>query len=329
MKPGAAKKYWVGFDLGGTKMMASIFDAKFKVYATSRTKTRGQEGPEAVLQRLKQTIAQALQDGGLSVRNLGGIGIGCPGALDLDKGVILQAPNLGWKNLNLREILHKQFHCPVALVNDVDAGTYGEYRFGAAQGARCALGVFPGTGLGGGCVYEGRLLRSATGSCLEIGHLKVDPLGRLCGCGQRGCLETVASRLAISAEAAMAAYRGEAPQLLKLAGTDLKDIKSNVLAKAIRGGDKVVENIVRFAAQQLGVALASVVNLLAPDTVVLGGGLVEAMPGLFLKEVREAVRAHAMKAYTQKMKVVIAELGDDAGVRGAAAVVAEMVRGKK
>ena len=137
---------------------------------------------------------------------------------------------------------------------------------------------------------------------MEIGHIQVQPEGRVCGCGQRGCLETVASRLAISAEAASAAYRGEAPHLLEMAGTDLSSIKSGVLAKAIKAGDAVVERIVRNAAQHLGGAIAGVVNLLAPDVVVLGGGLVEAMRDLILDEVRKTVDNRAMKSFTKSLE---------------------------
>ena len=277
------KSYWLGFDLGGTKMMATVFDAGFKVVGSHRAKTKGNEGTKEVLDRIIETIEKALDDARIKAQRLGAIGVGCPGPLDLDRGIILEAPNLGWKNVTLKETLEKAFGCPTVIANDVDSGTYGEYRFGAGRKARCVVGVFPGTGIGGACIYEGRIFRGKTSSCMEIGHIQVQPEGRVCGCGQRGCLETVASRLAISAEAASAAYRGEAPHLLEMAGTDLSSIKSGVLAKAIQAGDTVVERIVRNAAQQLGGAIAGVVNLLAPDVVVLGGGLVEAMSDLYFR----------------------------------------------
>ncbi len=318
-----SKRYWLGFDLGGTKMMAAVFDAGFKVLASHKTKTRAHDGAKAVLDRVIDTIGEALAEAGVKKDELGGIGVGCPGPLDLDRGIILEAPNLGWSNVPLKDTIEKAFKCPAVIANDVDAGTYGEYRFGAAQKARCALGVFPGTGIGGACVYEGRLLRGKTSSCLEIGHLQVQPQGRICGCGQRGCLETVASRLAISAEAAAAAFRGEAPHLLELAGTDLSAMKSGALAKAIEAGDAVIERIVRNAAQHLGWAIAGVVNLLAPDVVILGGGLVEAMPNLILGEARKAVEARAMKTFTKSLKIVTAQLGDDATAMGAAALAEE------
>jgi glucokinase len=229
----------------------------------------------------------------------------------------------------LKRELTKKFGCPVVVANDVDAGTYGEYRFGAGQGVRCLLGVFPGTGIGGGLVYEGRLFRGRIGSCMEIGHIHMQPKGRLCGCGRRGCLETVASRLAIAAEAAEAAYRGDAPHLLELAGTDVAAARSGALAAAIKAGDRTVEAIVRHAAKDIGIAIGSVVNLLAPDTIVLGGGLVEAMPSLYVQEVRTSIKKHAMRLYTKSLKVVVAKLGDDAVAIGAAALAEAEIEGQR
>lgn len=320
MTKNAKKTYWLGFDLGGTKMMAAVFDGAFKNIASVKAKTKGAEGTEPVLARIQDTMAEALREAGLTVADLGGIGVGCPGPLDLDRGVILHAPNLSWHNVPLKATLERTFGCPAVVANDVDAGTYGEFRFGAGRGARTVLGIFPGTGIGGACVYEGRILRGRTGSCMEIGHIQVEAEGRLCGCGKRGCLESVASRLAISAEAAAAAYRGEAPALKHLAGTDLAEIKSGVLAKSIKAGDAAIEAIVRAAARRIGSAAGDVVNLLAPDVVVLGGGLVEALPEIFLGEARKALCARAMTAFTKDVKVVAAELGDQATAMGAAAL---------
>lgn len=320
--------YWLGFDLGGTKMMAAVFDGNFRLVAASRAKTKGTEGTASVLERIRSTICGVLSEAGLESRNLAGIGIGCPGPLDLDRGILLQAPNLGWQNVALKRNLEKQFRCPTVIANDVDTGTYGEYRFGAARGARCVLGVFPGTGIGGACIYEGKIIRGRTGSCMEIGHLQVQSDGRLCGCGQRGCLESVASRLAISAEAAVAVCRGEAPALQKLAGTDLAQIKSGMLAKSVKAGDLAIEAILRNASRQIGTAVANVVNLLAPDIVVLGGGLVEALPELILGEVKKIVCRQSMQAFTKDIKIVTAKLGDNATVMGAAALAADAVRGE-
>lgn len=310
---------WVGFDLGGTKMLATVYDADFRELGRCRRKTRGHDGAQAGMERIAETIRRALLDAEVEPAWVRGIGVGCPGPLDLDEGVMLDAPNLGWKDVAVRAALEREFGCRTVIANDVDAGVYGENRFGAARGSRCVLGVFPGTGIGGGCVYEGRIVRGRTSSCMEIGHLRVVPDGPRCGCGLYGCLEAVASRLVIAAEAAQAAYRGQAPHLLETAGTDLSKIRSGMLADAIKAGDDVIEAIVRRAAEYIGEAVASTVHLLAPDRVVLGGGLVAAMPDLFATTVEKSAREHVLPSYRDSFHVVPAELGDNATALGAAA----------
>ncbi|MCC7420163.1 MAG: ROK family protein [Planctomycetaceae bacterium] len=318
MNPSPDRVY-IGFDLGGTKMMAAVFDAEFNILSRRRRKTRGNEGQKAGLERIGETIDLALEEAKVTHDRLAAIGVGCPGPLDLDKGIIFDAPNLGWKNVAIREFLEKRYNSPARIANDVDAGVYGEYSFGAGKGARCVLGVFPGTGIGGGCVYEGKIIRGTKSSCMEIGHVQVLRDGPRCGCGLRGCVEGVASRLAISAAAAAAVYRGQAPKLAALVGTDLKEIRSSALAEAIKEGDTVIEEIIKDACKHIGVAVGAVIHLLSPDVIVLGGGLVEAMPKLFVGEVKDAARKNVMDTYRDTFKVVAAKLGDDATALGAAA----------
>lgn len=317
------KRCWVGFDLGGTKMLAVVFDERFRVLGLRRRKSRGQAGAKTGIARISETIDEALAEAKMPRSALAGIGIGVPGMLDLNKGVLLHAPNLGWRNLPLRKALSARFKVPVAVANDVDAGTYAEYRLGAAREARCVVGVFPGTGIGGACIYEGRILRGKVGSCMEIGHVPVEPGGSLCGCGRRGCLETVASRLAISAELAQVAYRGQAPHLLETAGTDIANIRSGSIREAIKAGDKAVEQIVRRAARRIATVLVGTVHLLAPDIIVLGGGLVEEMPALFLEEIRDALADGVTASFHDTFKVVVARCGDYATALGAAALAAD------
>jgi len=314
------KTFRIGFDLGGTKMMACVYDAKFRVAGARRRRTKGELGVRVGLARIVETIDQALAEAGLTRSALKEIGMAVPGMLDLDRGFLFHAPNLGWHDVPLRKHLSKTFGVPVTLANDVDAGTYAEYRFGAAQGARCVLGVFPGTGIGGACIYQGRIFRGKTGSCMEIGHVPVQPDGLLCGCGRRGCLETVASRLALSAELAVAVYRGQAPHLAALTGTDIANIRSGSIRQAIEKGDDLVDQIVRRAARHIGRALIGAVHLLAPDVIVLGGGLVEEMPDLFVNTIKDTLDRGVMDAFRKTYKVVPALLGDNATALGAAAL---------
>lgn len=323
----SAEGYWVGFDLGGTKMLATVYDDNFESLGRERKKTKGHEGASAVTSRIIRTIHQAIEDAEIEISDVRGIGIGCPGPVDSAKGVVLEAVNLSWENVPLAKQLKSEFGCDAVVLNDVDAGVYGEYCFGAGHSARTVLGVFPGTGIGGGCVYDGEIIRGRNSSGMEIGHIQITTSGRLCGCGLRGCLETEASRLAIAAEVASAAYRGETKHLIEMAGTDLANVRSGVLAEAIAKGDKVVEDIVRRAAHKLGIGIASVIHLIAPDTVLLGGGLAEAMPELFVETVTRSARRNVMPSFVDSFVVKVAELGDDASVLGAAAWVRKQIAG--
>lgn len=313
------ERCWVGFDLGGTKMLAKVYDDQFNELGSERKKTKGNLGAEVGLERICDAIGEAVEEAGRGPGDLTAIGIGCPGPVDMNKGIVLDPPNLGWEETNVRKHLEKQFDCPTFVLNDVDAGVYGEYRFGAAKKARTALGVFPGTGIGGGCIYDGAILHGAGISCVEIGHIPVMPDGPLCGCGQRGCLEAIASRLTVASMAARSVYRGEAPNLQKAEGTDLANIRSGALADAVKAGDTVIEEIIKHAAHHIGIALVGVIHVIAPDMIVLGGGLVEAMPDLYVREVERAALDRVMPAFRDTFKVVVTKLGDDAGVLGAAA----------
>ena len=312
--------YWIGFDLGGTKMLAMVFDDKFKQLGKARKKTKGHEGMEAGLKRINSVIKDALEDAKIDAKRVKGLGIGCPGPLNLKKKVIRTAPNLGWEDVPIGESIEKEFGFPVTVANDVDAGVFGEYQFGAGEGKRCVVGIFPGTGIGGGCVYEGKLFRGANCSCMEIGHLSVLPGGTIDGANNHGSLESVASRLTIAGQSALAAYRGQAPHLLQKAGTDIADIRSGAISESVKNGDKTVKKIVEDACEYLAVSVAAVVHLLAPDVIVFGGGLIEAMPDVMLPEIQKQAQKKILPAMRDVYEIVEAKLGDDAGVMGAAAL---------
>ena len=311
---------WIGFDLGGTKMLAVVYDDSFKPIGKARKKTKGNEGKAAGLKRINAVIKEALEDAGIDAKQIKGLGIGCPGPLDLKKKTIRIAPNLGWEDVAIGDSIEKEFKFPVTVANDVDAGVFGEYMFGAGKGHRCVAGIFPGTGVGGGCVYEGKLIRGANSTCMEIGHVPVMQGGPRDGAGNRGSLESVASRLAIASAAAQAAYRGDAPNLLEDAGTDLSDIRSGALRNSVEKKDEAVIEIINDACDQLAMAVVTMVHLIAPDVIVFGGGLIEAMGKHMLPRIEERSRKRVLGSMKDVYKICEAELGDDAGVMGAAAL---------
>jgi glucokinase len=313
------KNIWIGFDLGGTKMLTIAYDEKWNVIGRRRRKTRGRDGSDSGIERIGSTIDELLGENEIDKDRIAGIGIGCPGPIDLENGRILATPNLGWDDVDIGDFLKKRFDCPVVVMNDVDAGVFGEYQFGSAKGSRCAVGIFPGTGVGGGCVYEGRILQGAGISCMEIGHTRISSSSRASGYELPGTVEAEASRLTIAAEAAKAAYRGDAPYLFKKTGTDLAEIRSGAIADAIENGDTAIRGLVEEASRSIGLAVVNIVHILAPDKIVLGGGMVEAMEELIVGVVRKTARESVMSVYKDRFEVVAAKLGDDAVVLGAAA----------
>lgn len=325
-KASSAGRVWVGLDLGGTKMLANVFDDRYRVLGRAKQKTQGAKGARAGLKRMVDTVSDALAEAGVDPSRLAGIGVGCPGPIDPARGVIVEAPNLGWRNVPVEAHLGKAFGVRVVICNDVDAGVYAEYQAGAAKGARCAVGIFPGTGIGAGAVLEGKLLQGSTLSCMELGHIPLFP--ETSGTGEDGStLEMECSRLKIAVESARAAYRGQAPNLFEACGTDVSKITSGAIAKAIAAGDTEIGNIVRRAATLLGCGVATIVHLLAPDVIVLGGGLVEAMPKLYLETVRKSALARLLAPYRRSLKIVTATLTEGSGSMGAAAWARKTIEG--
>jgi len=312
------KKYAVGVDFGATKIMTAALDGKLNVLSRSKSRTRAEKGPKDTARRMAKLVREAASQAGLRMSDIAYVGVGAPGPLDPAEGIIVAAPNLGWRDVPLKKMLEKDLGVPVVLDNDVNMGTYGEYVAGAAVGKKLVVGIFPGTGIGGGIVIDGKVIHGASGAAGEVGHIVVDPAGALCGCGRRGCVETVASRIAIARDVAAAALRGQAPYVMEKIGTNINKMKSSDIADAIKAGEKVVEEIVRYAARMIGLAAADICNTLSPDCIVLGGGLVEAMKDIFVKEVARGIRDFAMPPIAPYVEVVAAKLGDDAVVVGAA-----------
>lgn len=311
--------FWIGFDLGGTKMLACVLDSNYRVLATARKSTDGSDGQVKGRKKMINVIHEAIELAGVHPKGLQGIGIGCPGLVNPEKGILLNAPNLGWSNMGLTQILKNEFKKPVAVLNDVDAGTFGEYRLGAGKGARSVFGVFPGTGLGGGFVYDGSLVMGRTISAMELGmilwpgtHIASEPFGAV-------MLEELTSRLALAAQAGVACYRGQMPGLDKKTGGNLRNIKSKALAASFRGGDEAAMILFRNSIRYLGMGVASVVNLFAPDRIVVGGGLVEEMPGFYLNLLKEEVARFALPQLAKGIKYVHAKLGGTAVAVGSVA----------
>lgn len=311
--------FWIGFDLGGTKMMASVLDASYTVLGSARKSTNGSDGAAKGRNKIIKAIHEAIAAAGVDPKGIQGIGIGCPGLVNPDKGILLFAPNLGWTNMALRKLLQNQFKCPIAVLNDVDAGTYGEYVLGAGKGARSLLGVFPGTGVGAGFVYNGQLVMGRAISAMELGNLLLP--GTHIGSPVFGTvtLEDLTSRLALASQAGLACYRGQLPELDKKTQGALRNIRSKALANAFRSGEDAAMIMFRNSIRYLGMGVAAVVNLLAPDRITLGGGLVEELPDLYLNLLKQEVEHYAIPELARGVKYSLAKLGGQAVAAGAVA----------
>jgi glucokinase len=319
----AQKRYGLGIDLGGTKILAGVVDLESgKVLGSARKKTHAERGAKAIAERLNEVAQEALDAAKLPAHAaLSGIGVGAAGQLDHKNGVVLASPNLPFENFPLAEQLQSQFHLPMTLANDVEAAAYGELYHGAGKGCPLFVCVFVGTGIGGGIVQDGKLFRGASGTAGELGHMTVAAGGRLCGCGSRGCLEAYASRTAMTHAIAGEIKRGRHSVVKAELETGTGVLRSGHFAEAIEAKDELVLQVVQEAADYLAYGLASIINFYNPEKIILGGGVIEAMDLIFDRATRRA-REIALPAPSRSVAFERAALGDNAGIVGAATLAA-------
>ena len=305
----------IGVDLGGTNIKGALLDAQGNIIAKEQTATQANAGPETVAGRMSEMIA-SLE--GLAVSkgtDLLGIGIGVPGQPDSHLGTVVYAPSLRWRNIPLVEYLRRATALPIFLENDANLAALGEQWRGAGRGSVNMVMITIGTGIGGGLILNGRLYSGITGTAGEIGHTIIDPNGPICSCGRRGCLETMTSATAMVRMAKEAIDLGEATELSRPENLDARDI-----IMAAQAGDKIADQIVKTSAYYLGLGLGNVINVFNPDAIVIGGGVSRAGEILFAP-LRAYTRACSLESAAEAVKLVPAELGNDAGSIGAAALV--------
>jgi glucokinase len=315
--------YVLGIDLGGTKVSAGVLDPEGNIIGRARAKTKAWRDSDSIFRTIATIGHRALEKADVEANSLMAIGIGSPGPLDPDTGYIIDAANLNFVNFPLGPRLIEEFGCPTVVANDVDAGTYGEFKAGAARDASDVLGVFVGTGIGGGVIANGALYRGFSENAGEIGHVIIKANGPRCGCGNRGCLEALASRLAIARDLRKAVKRGQRTSVARELRKKENVIPSNVLKHAYDAGDRVVIKVMRRAAEYLGMAVGSMVNMLGPEVVVLGGGVIEAFGDTIIDMIDETARDIAFEFAIKDVRIVEAALGDDSVIVGAAMLAIE------
>ena len=308
-----------GVDVGGTKIFAGVVDIETgEVLATARKRTHPERGSAFFAQRLIEVIGSAIEAAGENVV-LSGVGCGIAGQVDRTQGIILGAPNLaqGLVNFDVAALLSERFSLPVALANDVEIAALGELHFGAGTDQPSFMFVSVGTGIGGANVRDGIIDRGATGTAGEVGHTIVQYNGRFCGCGGRGHLEAYASRTAITQVLRAEMARGRASLLTEIQRPDDPAIRSKTLARCVEAGDALVLEVLTEAADYLGAGLGSVASLINPGRIILGGGLIEAVP-VFAERATLRAREVALPVAGRALDIVPSALGDNAGIIGAA-----------
>ncbi len=316
-------RYIVGVDVGGTNIVVGAMPVDgSREYALRSRPTHAQLGQEGVADRIAEMVNEVIhatgEETGASRADFAGVGIGSPGPLDRDSGVVIITPNLGWRDFPLRDAVSKRVGLPATLDNDANCATLGEWWCGAAKGYRHVVGLTIGTGIGGGLILNGVLYHGASDSAGEVGHTTIDGTGRRCKCGNYGCLEAYASGPAIAERAAEAVSGGEASLLRDLVDGDLTQITARTVYEAATRGDLIAREVVRETARFLGTGVANLVNIFNPDVVVLAGGVTQAGEALF-EPLRAEVRRRAFRPAVEACRIVPGALEGSAGVVGAVA----------
>ena len=321
----------IGIDFGGTKVLGGIVDLETgEVVASVKKRTNASDTVDQLMSRLFDVAETALAKTGLTASDVSGVGVGLAGQIDTERGILLGAPNLSQSTVNLpmADLLANRLGIPARLRNDVQVAALGEASFGAGAGHPDFVCVFVGTGIGGAIVHDGKIVTGAAGAAGEIGHIVIDANGRICGCGGRGHLEAYASRTAITRAILGELKRGKRSVLSELMGTMREDepggtaIRSGVLAKAVSANDDLAVEIVREAGVYLGYGLTTVINLLNPPRIIVGGGVIESIESMFDHAAKTAISG-ALPTSAGSVEIVRAGLGDFSGVIGAALLARE------
>lgn len=316
----------VGVDLGGTKILAGVFSMQLKCLGRSKMSTKAQRGSAAVIDRVAQCVENAVDECDLEMKRIKGVGIGAPGAVDPESGRVIFAPNLAWQDTPLKRDLEKQLGVPVFVENDGNVCTLGVYETELQTKPRHMVGIFLGTGIGAGLILNGELFSGFNRTAGEIGHMILEVGGPKCNCGNKGCFEALAGRQAIFRRIQTAVKEGQKTVLTDMLGDGLLNMRSGDLRKALRRGDKLVERVIEEAAEYTGIAVANVINMVNPEVVVLGGGIIDALEDEMLAIIVETAKDYALAGTAKGIEIIPSKLGDDAGIVGAAVLAKKLTK---
>lgn len=307
--------YLVGVDLGGTKIATALTDTDCQILKYETVRTEASRGPEPIVAQMVEEIRRVIE--GLPPGSILGVGVACAGLIEPGTGRVLYSPNLNWRNLPLKEMIEAEIPTPVYVGNDVNMAALGELHYGAGIGKRHLVCVFVGTGIGGGIVVNGHLYEGATGFAGEVGHATIDWKGPPCPSGNPGCWEGYASGTAMQRRALAALDAGEPSLMRELLAGDPKKMRVELIAEAAARGDALAQRIIAETGEMLGAGCANLVNILNPERIILGGGVIRGVPEL-VERVEAGIKQRALADAAKAVDVIRARFGREAGVIGAA-----------
>ena len=312
-----AAKYVIGVDLGGTKILTALSDFEGNIKAKVLKDTEADKGREVVIDNIKYTVYKAIEEAGVEIEDVAGLGLGVPGPINIEAGVIQHTPNLDLDNVNIIDRL-EGLDLPIFLENDANAAALGEKYFGAGVNADDLLYVTISTGIGGGIVIDGQVFHGCSAGAGEVGHMTIVPdSNHQCGCGNYGCWEAVASGTAIQ-NRAQEAIRAGKDSLMKEMVSKIDDINGEIVTQAYQDGDELAQEIITQIGDYLGIGFSNLINIFNPEIIVIGGGVSNAW-SLFEEQVAETIERRAMSSLAEDAELAITELGSEVGVYGALA----------
>ncbi len=311
-------------DIGGTRMRAALIDTNGRVAQRRAQDTNGIHGPEQAMERLADDLKGLASSA--SPQSIVGLGLAVASSFDTTRGVMFSPPNLpAWHNFAPGAYLKRKLGYKTFARNDANLAVLGELRFGAGRGLRHLVYLTISTGVGGGIIIDGKMYEGYRGMGAELGHMTIEKDGPLCGCGNRGCLEALASGTAIARTAREGLASGKSSSLLALAGGDINKVDARVVGQAARAGDAFAREIMRDASYNIGVTIAGLLNFFDPEMVILGGGVSNDLD-MMMPFIMEAVRTRTMAHNREPVPIVRSRLGDDAGLVGAAALAFDLLQ---
>lgn len=311
-------------DLGGTNVRAIVADLDGSIAGDDKRPSLARDGLDVTVETMLASLAAACREAGVDAGSLSGLGLATPGWVDSEAGVVPAAPQLiGWRDVPVVSMFEDRLGVPVRLENDANAAALGENTYGAGRGTKDMVYITVSTGIGAGIIAGGRLYGGAKGSAGELGHTVIDPSGPPCGCGNNGCLEALSSGTAIGRRGTAAAENGESDALVTTLAREGR-VSARMVADAAHAGDATSRTIFTEAGGYLGIALANVTNLLSPQAIVLGGGVMRSRD-LFLEEAERVMREYALSEPLKYLRVQSAELGDKAGPLGMIARLGQLI----